>query len=139
MAPARRWIDVHHHIAPPAYLSQGGAGVGGPLKTWSLAKSLEDLEQGGIATAIVSVTQLSKHIANDEQRRALARDCNDYAAKLVSDYPRRFGIFATLPMPDVEGSLRETEYALDTLKADGVCLWTNRGQVAKRCQLHSAV
>ena len=71
MATNRRWIDVHHHIAPPAYLEQGGAGVGGPLKTWSLAKSLEDLEQGGIETAIVSVTQLSKHIANNEQRRAL--------------------------------------------------------------------
>ena len=62
MATNRRWIDVHHHIAPPAYLAQGGPNVGGPLKTWSLAQSLEDLEQGGIETAIVSVTQLAKHI-----------------------------------------------------------------------------
>ncbi len=57
--------------------------------------------------------------------RKVARDCNDYAAKLVADHPRRFGIFATLPLPDIEGSLQETEYALDTLKADGICMWTN--------------
>ncbi len=124
MVTNRRWIDVHHHIAPPAYLSQGGAGVGGPLKTWSLAKSLEDLEQGGIATAIVSVTQLSKHIANDEQRRALARNCNDYAAKLVADHPGKFGMFTVLPLPDIDGTLKEIEYGMDVLKADGVGMYT---------------
>jgi predicted TIM-barrel fold metal-dependent hydrolase len=122
--PPRRWIDVHHHIAPPAYIEQGGPAVGGPLKTWSLAKSLEDLEQAGVATAIVSVTQLSKHIANDEQRRKLARSCNDYAARLVSDHRGKFGMFTVLPLPDVEGSLREIEYGLDTLKADGIGMYT---------------
>jgi predicted TIM-barrel fold metal-dependent hydrolase len=124
MAESRRWIDVHHHIAPPAYLDQGGGGVGAALKTWSLAKSLEDLEQGGIAKAIVSVTQLAKHITHDEQRRALARSCNDYAAKLVADHAGRFGMFAVLPLPDIDGSLKEIEYGLDVLKADGVGMYT---------------
>jgi predicted TIM-barrel fold metal-dependent hydrolase len=122
--PRRRWIDVHHHIAPPAYLEQGGAGVGGPLKTWSLAKSLEDMEVAGVATALVSITQLAKHIAGDEQRRRLARSCNDYAAKLVADHRGKFGMFTALPLPDIEGSLREIEYGLDVLKADGVGLYT---------------
>ena len=122
---SRRWIDVHHHIAPPAYIAAGGAGIGAALKTWSLAKSLEDLEKGGIATAIVSVTQLAKHIANDAQRRRLARDCNDYAAKLVADHCGRFGMFAVLPLPDIEGSLKEIAYGLDELKADGVGMYTS--------------
>lgn len=121
----RRWIDVHHHIAPPAYIAAGGAAVGGALKSWSLAKSIEDLEQGGVATAIVSVTQLAKHIADDAQRRKLARSCNDYAAKLVADHPGRFGMFTALPLPDIEGSLREIEYGMDVLKADGVGLYTS--------------
>jgi predicted TIM-barrel fold metal-dependent hydrolase len=118
-------IDVHHHITPPAFLSFLSAnGQGRPIE-WTLSKSLEDMDEGGTATALTSITSPGIWFGDVAGVRKVARDCNDYAAKLRTDYSGRFGIFATLPLPDVEGSIRETEYALDTLKADGVCMWTN--------------
>jgi predicted TIM-barrel fold metal-dependent hydrolase len=46
---------------------------------------------------------------------------------MVQDHPGRYGLFATLPMLDIDASLREIEYAFDTLKADGIGLQTNYG------------
>jgi predicted TIM-barrel fold metal-dependent hydrolase len=58
---------------------------------------------------------------------AMARTCNDYAAKMVKDYPGRFGMFAALPLPDVDASLKEVKYAFDTLHADGIGIPTSFG------------
>ena len=99
----------------------------GRPQPWSPAMSLEEMDKNEIATAIVSLVQPGVTIGTVEQARALARDCNEYGAKMVQDHPGRFGFFASIPLTDTEGSLKEAAYALDTLKADGINLFTSFG------------
>jgi predicted TIM-barrel fold metal-dependent hydrolase len=120
-------IDVHHHIAAPTWANV--------LKSkkifevawngWSPAKSVEYMDKGGVATSIVSTTAPGVWFGDRASALALARECNDYAGRMAADHPGRFGIFGTLPLPDIDGSLKEIEYCLDVLKADGICLFTS--------------
>ena len=121
------WIDVHHHFSPPAYAEITAQKKVAPaaLAGWSPQKTIEDMDRAGVATAMNSIVAPGVWFGDSEQARHLARDSNEYAAKLISDYPGRFGNFATLMLPDIDGSLREIEYALDVLKADGIMLFTS--------------
>jgi 6-methylsalicylate decarboxylase len=125
--PPKTVIDVHHHIAPPAYVQELIARGQNepPLFRWSVQKSLDDMDKAGVATAITSITTPGVWFGDAGAARRLARKCNDYAATLVRDHPGRFGVFASLPLPDVDGSLEEIAYAFDTLHADGVGLMTS--------------
>jgi predicted TIM-barrel fold metal-dependent hydrolase len=119
-------IDIHHHLLPPKYVAElPKLAKGENPPPWSPAKSIEDMDRNAIATSLTSLMQPQVWFGDVPLGRRLARESNDYAATLVRDYPGRYGIFATLPLPDVEGSLKEIEYALDVLKADGFGLMTS--------------
>jgi predicted TIM-barrel fold metal-dependent hydrolase len=122
-------IDVHHHLSPPTYIAASNvSNFGDPLmKNWTPEKSLGDMDKAGVAVAMLSVTTPGLNFTSGEAARKLARECNDYAARLVADHPGRFGCFAAVPLTDIDGSLQEIAYALDTLKADGIGLMTSYG------------
>ncbi len=122
-------IDVHHHFAPPRWVAEV---KGRPLlqaanANWNPAKSIEDMDRGGVAAAAISVTNPGLWFGDNAATTRLARACNEYGAKLVQDHPARFGLFAAMPLPDVDATLAEIEYAYDVLKADGVGLFTSYG------------
>jgi predicted TIM-barrel fold metal-dependent hydrolase len=132
-APYR--LDVHQHFVSPAYLAvltakNATAPVPG-LANWkgfTPARALESLDRVGIATAMISVTAPGVWFGNVDEARKLARELNEYgAASMVGAHKGRFGLFAILPLPDIDGSLREIEYAYDTLKVDGVGLLSSYG------------
>ena len=124
-APYR--IDVHYHGNSPGFIAAIKAHNTGQtaLMNWTPAKALEDMDRDAVATSIMSTSEPGVYFGDAAAARTLARECNDYFARLVSDHPTRFGMFATLPLPDVDGALREIEYAFDTLKADGVCFMSS--------------
>lgn len=123
-------IDIHHHFQPDVYFEfQKKYGKGFPQNDWMLSKDLEDMDRAGTAIAFLSLTTPGFAFAERDETRTISRQCNDAAAKLVADHPGRFGNFATIPLNDTEGALQEIEYAFGTLKADGISLFSNYGDV----------
>ncbi|MEQ1884873.1 MAG: amidohydrolase family protein [Bryobacteraceae bacterium] len=147
-----RRIDVHHHFTPPAYLEftrmynstpgagggRGGAAAGragnapaqpgrgtSAFAGWRLEEDMADMDKNGTATAILSLTTPGLWFGPQAAVRKVVRDSNEYAAKLMSDHPGRFGSFASIYPPDTDNALKEIEYSLDKLKADGIALYTN--------------
>lgn len=115
-SPAKpgRSIDVHHHFEPTHKNVDGN--------TWSIAMAVEQLDQNGIDTAIAyagPVLDTEPAVA-----RKKARDWNEWSTRHCTDHPGRFGLFASLPMNDVDAALAEIAYALDVLKADGFGITT---------------
>jgi 6-methylsalicylate decarboxylase len=123
-------IDVHHHFGSPAWISMTSTKKTQGYQTWqpyTPARAIEDMDRGGVTTSMISITTPGIWFGNLEETRSMARRENEYGAKMVSDHKDRFSLFAVLPLPDVEASLREIEYAFDTLKAEGVGLLSNWG------------
>jgi predicted TIM-barrel fold metal-dependent hydrolase len=98
------------------------------------------MDRGGVQMSISSITTPGLYFAEGFSNQAaprgytfksdvvaLAREANEFGAKMKADYPGRFGIWASLPLPDVDASLKEITYALDTLKLEGIGLVTSFG------------
>ncbi|GGL66454.1 hypothetical protein GCM10010129_07380 [Streptomyces fumigatiscleroticus] len=125
------FVDVHAHFVTDSYVRQAKA-AGHELPdgvpawpSWSAEAHLDLMDRNGIRTAVLSVSSPGVHFGDDAAARRLAREMNEDAARTVREHPGRFGFFASLPLPDVDGALAELAYAFDELGADGVVLETN--------------
>jgi predicted TIM-barrel fold metal-dependent hydrolase len=131
MAEARHptRIDVHHHFYLPEYLAVMGDMAKRPMiRDWSTARSLEEMDRNGVGTAVLSLSPPGLHHVGREETRRLARAVNEHGATMRAAHPARYGHFASVPMPDVDDTLGEIAYALDTLKADGIQFMTSYGE-----------
>src|SRR5262245_24864861 len=87
--PAPRRVDVHHHFFPPAWLAHAEQRRPGPapaMREWSAARVVELMDASGVATAIASLSPWGLAFAEAPLLPKLARDCNDYAAKMIADH-----------------------------------------------------
>jgi len=130
--PSSARIDVHFHLIPPFYQEAVYAAGAGPAigryPDWSAERALELMDQSGIALALTSLAQPGVQFGDPTKAAALARRCNEYASELGVRWPKRFGAFATLPMWDLQQTMAEIEFALGTLKHQGVCLFASYGE-----------
>jgi len=122
-AQARRVVDAHAHYYPPVLKALGEPT---PMNSWSLEQHIESMEAAGVVRSMLSLTTPGV-VATGERGRSLARESNEYAAKLCSEHPGKFGFFAYIQPDDPEGALQEIEYGLDTLKGHGIGLFTSYG------------
>jgi predicted TIM-barrel fold metal-dependent hydrolase len=124
-----KW-DVHHHVVPDFYVEEMkkmGMSEFNTLKwpKWNPESSLKMMESFQIEKAFVSISAPGIFFKDTVFSEKLSRNCNEYIAKMVKDYPGKFGGFASVALPEVQSALKEMEYALDVLKLDGIGLMSN--------------
>ena len=127
--PAASIVDVHHHYTSPAVLAmmKERCTNQGFNMAWTLQKSLDAMDAAGVSTAIVSTSDPGVFFGDYDQARALVRDCSEFQARMVANHKGRFGMFTTLPLPDIDATLAEIAYGMDVLHAQGVGMMTSYG------------
>jgi predicted TIM-barrel fold metal-dependent hydrolase len=128
-----RRIDVHHHLISPSWKKQlakwnaAGRTIQGyeTHQSYDPAKDIAAMDKDGVETSFFSVTTPGMWFGDIDETRRVVREQNEYGAQLVRDHKGRFGHFATVPLPDIDATLREIEYAYDTLKVDGISFVTS--------------
>jgi hypothetical protein len=126
-------IDTHHHIVPPFFVAEnreriiagGGGRINPAYLTWTPEQAFAAMDKNGVARAVISLSASAFWFGDREAAVRTARRVNEYAADLVRSHKDRFGLFAIIPLPDTEASLREIDYAYSVLKADGIELATS--------------
>lgn len=124
-------IDVQHHYYPPKFLAERRESLikyspgFSQIVNWTPSQSLEEMDRSGTAASIISMGPPGLWLGDLEQSHRLTMVMNEFGAEMVRDHPHRFGLLAALPLPDIDFSLKNIEYAFDVLKVDGIGLMSN--------------
>ena len=126
-------IDVHAHYVPDSYraalLANGhGEPDGFPqIPAWSAEEHVAAMDRLGIATSLLSISSPGVHFGDGATAVDLAREVNEAGRRTTVDHPGRFGLLASLPLPDVDAALAEIAYCCDRLDVAGFAVLTNVG------------
>ncbi len=125
-------VDVHAHFLPEVYrtalLAAGLEKVDGmPVPDWDARTHLALMDRLGISTSLSSVSSPGVHFGDHASARKLARQVNDEGTRIVHAHPGRFGLFGSLPVPDVPGAIDELGYCYEELGVDGIVMLTHVG------------
>lgn len=123
-------IDMHVHYIPELYRKEledktEGDPDGFPTPEWDVETHLEMMEHLGITTTMLTLSSPHINLGDQKAAKILARRSNEYGAEIVKKYPHKFGLIASLPLPNVKDSIEEIRFALKNLNADGFALPTN--------------
>ena len=100
-------IDVHSHVAPPALLTALGAQrLGGNLATWTVEKSLADMDGAGLSTSMISIAPAGNPFGNPATAVRLTHECNRVHRQARGRSPGPLRVVCSLPLPNVDASLR---------------------------------
>ena len=115
-------IDVHADYLPHSYraalLAAGHDRPDGfpQLPAWSVQEHVDTMDRLSIATSLLSISSPGVHFGDERAARDLAREMNEIGRRAVVDHPGRFGLFASLPLPDVDAAMAEIAYCCDRLR-----------------------
>lgn len=144
-------VDFHTHIIPediPDFVERFGGGrwptlekmcscganimVEGKVfrevtdQVWSPEKRIEDMNNEGVDIQVLSPIPVTfSYWAKPEQAEEMAKIQNDFIAKTVKENPDRFIGLGTVPLQDVEVSIREMERCVKDLGLKGIEIGTN--------------
>ena len=144
-------VDFHTHIIPeniPDFVEKFGGGrwptlektcscganimVEGSIfrevtdQVWRPEKRIEDMDAEGVDIQVLSPIPVTfSYWADGEQAEEMSKIQNDFIADTVKQYPDRFIGLGTVPLQDVEVSIREMERCVKELGLKGIEIGTN--------------
>jgi predicted TIM-barrel fold metal-dependent hydrolase len=123
-------VDLHHHFSATGPLKPFMSRIPNlrPILAYTPSQSIAAMDQAGVELAMLSCPiSLGDDPALFRDAVVTTRALNDFGARMVSDHKGRFGLLAGLPLPQIEPSLSEIEYAFGALKCDGIAVKTSYG------------
>ncbi|ETI68291.1 amidohydrolase family protein [Neobacillus vireti] len=95
-------------------------------QVWDPEQRIKDMDEEGVDIQVLSPIPVTfSYWAEPEAAEEMARIQNDFIAETVNKYPDRFIGIGTVPLQDVEVSIREMDRCMHELGLKGIEIGTN--------------